>query len=349
MSTLIKEVDNSPVYKQLRDLFTAKIASGELNPGDRLYTESKLANTFQVSRTTIRRALVGLEREGVIVRFPGKGTFINHTLGQSRNQPHFLIGISFFANFTSSNFYGPLTEGILAEAEKRNMSVRVMPPSEYVEHMPDGIDGYLFSQKLEANSKLHRAVSKGILPAVGFNARINKNVGFIGVDYYEESKRGVEFLISQGYRKIGFYGNQPNSNASSSRYQGYLDALAGAGLKAEQRNVLFYISDDERFTRPVNFLRHANIDAVFVALAPILSPLLFAMNKLKISTTDDLRILCFDDLQGPQLDWPGIAYIKMPLRLIGERMVEALRQMLILKERAPVANEIFKAEIKIRN
>ena len=86
------------------------------------------------------------------------------------------------------------------------------------------------------------------------------------------------------------------------------------------------------------------MDALFVSTAGMLFDVLYAMNMMKISL-DDLQLLCFDNLEALQLNWPGISYIRMPLRQIGERMLDAVRQRLILKERAPVVNEFYQTEI----
>ena len=81
---LSNHTGEEPVYKQLRELFLQQIEKGELAPGDRISNEHSLADQFQVSRTTIRRALHGLECDGLIVRFPGKGTFINSAVRSDR-------------------------------------------------------------------------------------------------------------------------------------------------------------------------------------------------------------------------------------------------------------------------
>lgn len=55
------------------------IAAGSYSPGDRLPPERDLIERFGMSRTTLRRALDALEREGAIWRHVGKGTFVaNH-------------------------------------------------------------------------------------------------------------------------------------------------------------------------------------------------------------------------------------------------------------------------------
>src|SRR5580692_12016956 len=60
------------VYLLLRD----RIASGHLDDGGALPGEQALAAEHSVSRVTVRRALAGLEREGLIDRRRGSGTFV---------------------------------------------------------------------------------------------------------------------------------------------------------------------------------------------------------------------------------------------------------------------------------
>lgn len=52
------------------------IANGAYAPGDRLPPERELIDTLGMTRTTLRRALEALEREGTIWRHVGKGTFV---------------------------------------------------------------------------------------------------------------------------------------------------------------------------------------------------------------------------------------------------------------------------------
>lgn len=65
-----------PMYKQVLNILTEKIARGEFRPGDRLPSESELMNYFKVSRITIRAALTELVDDGVLTRAQGKGTFV---------------------------------------------------------------------------------------------------------------------------------------------------------------------------------------------------------------------------------------------------------------------------------
>ncbi len=65
-----------PLYVQLEELFTERIASGEWKVGETIPNELLLCQEFDVSRGPIRQALDQLVREGVLKRKQGKGTIV---------------------------------------------------------------------------------------------------------------------------------------------------------------------------------------------------------------------------------------------------------------------------------
>src|ERR1700746_110225 len=68
--------NGTPVYKRIQDAIRKRIESSELVPGDPVASERELARMHKVSLMTARHALAGLEREGVVERRRGAGTFV---------------------------------------------------------------------------------------------------------------------------------------------------------------------------------------------------------------------------------------------------------------------------------
>ena len=69
-----------PLYYQLGTILREKILSGHYAPGERLPTEAELVESYGVSRITVRQALKSLEKEGLIRRSAGRGTFVNEEI-----------------------------------------------------------------------------------------------------------------------------------------------------------------------------------------------------------------------------------------------------------------------------
>ena len=65
-----------PRYQQIADALRDQIRRGDLTPGARLDTQRALARRFEVTLMTLRQALEVLEREQLIERRHGLGTFV---------------------------------------------------------------------------------------------------------------------------------------------------------------------------------------------------------------------------------------------------------------------------------
>jgi GntR family transcriptional regulator len=71
-----KVANGIPAYKRIQGTIRQVIEAGELRPGDVVASERELARVHNVSLMTARHALASLEREGVVERRRGVGTFV---------------------------------------------------------------------------------------------------------------------------------------------------------------------------------------------------------------------------------------------------------------------------------
>lgn len=65
-----------PLYNQLKELLRGQILDGSYSPLSRMPSENELGTLYQVSRITVRQALNDLQKEGLIFKIHGKGTFV---------------------------------------------------------------------------------------------------------------------------------------------------------------------------------------------------------------------------------------------------------------------------------
>lgn len=65
-----------PVYRQISDHLRAVVVSGQLGEGDQLPSESHLSAHYGVTRTTVRRAIDVLKRDGLVESKHGSGAFV---------------------------------------------------------------------------------------------------------------------------------------------------------------------------------------------------------------------------------------------------------------------------------
>ncbi len=64
-----------PLYVQVKEHLQHQIEQGVWQPGEQIPSETELCNTYDISRTVIRRALLELQHEGLIFSQKGEGQF----------------------------------------------------------------------------------------------------------------------------------------------------------------------------------------------------------------------------------------------------------------------------------
>jgi len=65
-----------PLYTQVKETLRERILDGSYQVHAQLPSESEMSALFGVSRITVRQALNDLQKEGMIFKIPGKGTFV---------------------------------------------------------------------------------------------------------------------------------------------------------------------------------------------------------------------------------------------------------------------------------
>lgn len=204
-----------PKHERLRAHLLNELQAGRLKPGDALPTEIDLALAIGMSRSTVRQALSGLERGGLIVRVRGRGTFI-HAEARSRLRN----GLDIFALVipeTRTGYYPSLQRGfneaaaacrnqvivcdtdndamrqadaILQLMDKRVAGVAIVPTS--VVPTP----AYQLRPLQERSIPIvfcHRRVDGIQAPLVSFNA---PDVG----------RLAGESFVARGHRRVAFFG-----------------------------------------------------------------------------------------------------------------------------------------------
>ncbi len=73
---MLKVIKKTRIYEEVVSQIHGLIRQGRLKAGDQLPSERELAETFKVSRTSVREALRALETQGLVVSRTGMGTFV---------------------------------------------------------------------------------------------------------------------------------------------------------------------------------------------------------------------------------------------------------------------------------
>src|SRR5208337_4734427 len=101
-------------HRRVFEYLHSNIQSGNLKPGDRLPSEAELGKLFDASRITVAKAVLDLQRMGLVTRRPGAGT---HVL-----PPHSASGRSFgllIPELGLTEIFEPICHGMMRSAFAR--------------------------------------------------------------------------------------------------------------------------------------------------------------------------------------------------------------------------------------
>ena len=76
MPVIVKN-STTPIYLQLKYILKNSILRGEYANGDPIPSETQLAETYDITRTTVRQAIAELVNENLLRKEHGRGTFVH--------------------------------------------------------------------------------------------------------------------------------------------------------------------------------------------------------------------------------------------------------------------------------
>lgn len=151
---------SQPLYERIEKQLRRRLASAA--DGDPFPSEPRLAEEFGVSRMTVRAALAGLERDGMLERVPGRGSFVR------KGAAHRPVGI--LLSFHDQ----ALAEGKTPRSRVLKAEVRQGTPQEIAALYQTGDDGEQAAESAEEVVAISRirlfddlpiAVERAVFPA----------------------------------------------------------------------------------------------------------------------------------------------------------------------------------------
>ena len=118
----LSNTDRTPMYGQIVEQVTAKVLAGDWLPGQPIPSIRQLASASKVSVITVKRAYLELERAGIIVTRPGKGSFVADTLDLARQMAVKEFRACLDGLLGAADRLGMSLESVLSEVEQEMLA-----------------------------------------------------------------------------------------------------------------------------------------------------------------------------------------------------------------------------------
>ncbi|GMA64912.1 LacI family transcriptional regulator [Alicyclobacillus fastidiosus] len=318
-------------------------------------TEKELSKSLHVSRITVHRALQRLAQEGVILRYPGKGSFVsdeaidilNRHSGHSvttKDQP-MLIG--FTLPFVSEDFGLGVLASALERAEQLNASVIVSFTHQSQSAEEQSIRRAVHSgvQGLLVNPVNGEYYSEEILrlhldgfPLVLVDKRLGKiPVPSVTTDNKSSAYDLTTYLIDLGHRHIGFISPDITATATlEDRFTGYMAALDHHKIPYQHAltlsslptgGVYSEMDGPEAYDAIRTYLtENREVSALVTTEYGYAVIVLEVCKKLGLSVPNDISLACFDSPK--RVFHQTLTHIKQDQTGIGACAVDMLLRLM---------------------
>lgn len=233
------------VYQRIRQ----QILSGRYPVGSKLPREIDFAAENGVSFITMRAAMKQLVDEGLVLRIPGQGTFVQDVSDRQALRPkqRILILIPDYSGDVANDkiFNRDFILGAVKAAYPAWIEIEVRKNGEKTQDLPQHFrDGTLLGviwdrprqEDFDTIAELHR---EGV-PQVSFNREL-PGVPTVGCNYISAVRQAVHYLRSIGHRRIvlvDFALDEKSPKVFVERQQAFIELLRYDDVKEPERHVI---------------------------------------------------------------------------------------------------------------
>ncbi|PWU67279.1 GntR family transcriptional regulator [Gracilibacillus dipsosauri] len=336
------------LYQQVYRSIKHDIINGKFKPGDRIPSEKDLAEQFQVSRITSKKAIEKLMIEGLVYRQRGKGTFVSdkdkHSPDHKKPSKKPLFGL--IMTSLDASFGNELVTSLLqGPEESHNFILRVslgIPENEkrIIQELRElGVDGIAIApaHSEHYNSEILKMVVNKF-PLVLIDRSI-KGIGVttVSTDNEAAAQMGVNYLFQLGHEHIAIL--MPSNYKTTSiedRITGIVQAYAENNLIVDRQ--LWYSEIHSTLPYPLSaksedverikhhIQSHPKITAIFALEYNIALLAKKAVEELYLQVPNDISIICFDSTPFSDME-SNFTHLKQNEQKLGKMTTKRLIDM----------------------
>ena len=359
-----------PRYRQIFDKLRRGIRDGEYASGQKLPTEAELMRLFNVSRTTVSRAMRDMELLGLISRRRGSGTYVCRAKEVGER-----VDLALFVPWVETGAGLPYVEGLihqrladiagnghstlllqcLAPATAPLEARMVNAAKALIESKVDGVLYYPAELPGEL-MQLNRTIVDMLVAAGIQVVLIDRDIvsypqrsEFTRIGY--DNRRGgmllTDHLIRSGCKRIAFVGIPEVSTVVANRLAGFHEAHRAHHMTVDEN--LISVADEVDLTESFcqDLVERCQPDAIIGKMdryAAIIGRHLMAMG---IEIGSDIKLAGFDDDPIAELLPVPLTTIRLPVQAFAQTAYEAILRR-ITEPETDVGQLIIDTELVIR-
>ena len=198
------------------------------------------------------------------------------------------------------------------------------------------VDGVMLTALRGDDPLVHLVEQSGLPTVYGGRPLRGEPASYVDVDNRGGARVATDHLIELRRTRIAMITGLSDTDVGQSRYRGYRDAMATAGLAPHAvQDGDFTVSGGVAAMGAI-LGTHADLDAVFVANDNMAAGALRVLRERGYRVPDDVAVVGFDDLEIATRTDPPLTTMHQPVRALGGEMAKMLTALLSGQEPHPL-------------
>jgi len=339
----------SPLYMQLKNLLEEEIVSGRLQPNQLLPSERELCRRYQVSQITVRQAFKELETIGLVLRVPGRGTFVAERPEPAPKSVR-VVGLvaADILSRRENSYMVQLLAGVRAEVRLHGAGFMLFMESEttYCDLARHGALHGLVVTNPNMSCMLTQQLERFGVPVVVLGRPASRSCFSVDSDNPGIGYQLTRHLLDAGYRNIGFIGFEPDLPVVMDRLSGYKSAQHEAGITVKRNWLQFAPYSEDLGYREIDALLQAGTDAVFCADDQIAMNVLHRLHEKGIEVPTHFGLTGCNNSILARYARPALTSMELFPEQLG---ILAIRKLwALMNKETPERRTLLKGELQIR-
>ena len=348
-------------YVQIEEDLKELIFSDKIQPGDKLPSENALAEKYQVSRQTVRKALNELIHEGYIYAEHGRGTFCSEMIRRLRNSKNIGVIMTYMSDYIFAHVLKGI-DSVLSDEDysiiiKTTKNSRTGEAKCLEELLQKDIDGLIIEPSKShiycRHINLYRKLEEFKIPYVfiqGCYSQMRNKYPHVLMDDEEGGYLITKYLIDLGHRNIvGVF--KSDDSQGQNRHRGFVRALNEAGVPYDADKVVWFYTEDRKIHPHISIKNMVEngceIDGVVCYNDQIALEVVRALAESGLRVPEDVSVTGYDDFKLANAFAIQLTTIRHPQEELGEIAAEMLLD--IMKGGQGERNVVIKPELVVGN
>lgn len=178
----------------------------------------------------------------------------------------------------------------------------------------------------ESEAVLAELAAAGVPVVAIASGQASRDISHVRIDDFHASKEVTQHLIAAGHTRIGYIKGHPNQTASKRRFEGFLAALAEAGIAFDpalvQRGYFTYRSGLKAAEKLLALPRAPT--AIFASNDDMAAAVVSVAHRRGLDVPRDLSVVGFDDTSAATTVWPELTTVRQPAAAMADSAVDIL-------------------------